>query len=216
MQKTVAVYPDWVMKYKEKGTYINKVGDKYYLYKAHSERIKGTNKIKRVCDGYLGRITENDGLIPPKDKLLGSTLSTFELGWSFVVLQSTANIHSGLRKTFVKYGDLVYVCSVLNYVFGSYSDDLFRASSLCFLFDWINFPPSFTQSQINGVERGTRMITDTMKKLFSDDLGLCRALFSTVSLIRVNTSFYLPAFSEPVTALSEKYSIDWRNPLWQK
>lgn len=216
MPKPTAVYPDWVMKYKEKGTYINKVGDKYYLYKAHSERIKGTNKIKRVCDGYLGRITETDGLIPPKDKLLGSTLSSFELGWSFVVLHSTVKIHAGLRKTFVKHGDLVYVCSVLNYVFGAYSFDLFRASSLCFLFPDIDFPTSFTESQINGICRGTRMITDTMNKVFSDDLKLCKALFSTVSLIRVNTSFYLPAFSEPVTALSEKYSIDWRNPLWQK
>ncbi len=52
------------MKFKKKGTYINKVGDKYYLYAAHSERVKGTNKVKRVSDGYLGRITETDGLIP--------------------------------------------------------------------------------------------------------------------------------------------------------
>ena len=42
MPRKQADYPDWVMKYKEKGTYINKVGDKYYLYAAHSERVKGT------------------------------------------------------------------------------------------------------------------------------------------------------------------------------
>lgn len=36
-QKTI--YPDWVLKHKKPGTYINKVGDKYYLYAAHSERV---------------------------------------------------------------------------------------------------------------------------------------------------------------------------------
>ncbi|MBO6215432.1 MAG: hypothetical protein J6N76_07840, partial [Lachnospiraceae bacterium] len=66
MPRKPADYPEWVMKYKKKGTYINKVGDKYYLYAAHSERIKGTNKVRRVSDGYLGRITEKDGLIPAK------------------------------------------------------------------------------------------------------------------------------------------------------
>lgn len=62
-------YPDWVLKHKKKGTYINKVGNNYYLYAAHSEHIPGTaNKARRVCDGYLGRITEKDGFIPKKKK----------------------------------------------------------------------------------------------------------------------------------------------------
>ena len=41
-------YPEWVMTHKKKGTYINRVGDKYYLYAAHSERIKGTGCIFRL------------------------------------------------------------------------------------------------------------------------------------------------------------------------
>ncbi len=68
----MANYPDWVMKHKKKGTYINRSNDKYYLYAAHSERIKGTKKVKRISDGYLGRITEEDGLIPPKDNVSGN------------------------------------------------------------------------------------------------------------------------------------------------
>ena len=63
-----ADYPDWVLAHKNIGTYINKVGDKYYLYAAHSERIKGSGKVKYVCDGYLGRITKDDGFIPSKSK----------------------------------------------------------------------------------------------------------------------------------------------------
>lgn len=38
-------YPDWVMKYKSKGVYVNKVGDKYYLYRAHCVYDKKTKKM---------------------------------------------------------------------------------------------------------------------------------------------------------------------------
>ena len=72
MPRKEADYPDWVMKYKKKGTYINRVGDKFYLYAAHSERIKGTDKVRRVSDGYIGRITEKEGLIKSGSTLKGS------------------------------------------------------------------------------------------------------------------------------------------------
>ena len=77
-------YPDWVLKHKIKGTYINRVDDKYYLYATHSERILGTKKVKRVSDGYLGRITEKDGLIPSKDKV-SSDILVYEYGRSWGV-----------------------------------------------------------------------------------------------------------------------------------
>ena len=60
----MANYPDWVMKYKKPGLYVNKSGDKYRLYKGHCEYRNG--KPVRVVDEYLGTITEADGLIPSK------------------------------------------------------------------------------------------------------------------------------------------------------
>jgi len=81
----MADYPEWVLAHKKKGTYINKVGDKYYLYAAHSERVKGTNKVKRISNGYLGRIAENEGLIPAIEKVKNS-VSVYEFGLSFAVL----------------------------------------------------------------------------------------------------------------------------------
>ena len=65
----MATCPEWVLKSKEKGTYINVQNGKYYLYAAHLERIHGTNKVRRVSDGYLGWITEEDGFILAKRKL---------------------------------------------------------------------------------------------------------------------------------------------------
>ena len=36
----MADYPDWVLKLKVKGTYVNCVKGKYYLYAAHSEESR--------------------------------------------------------------------------------------------------------------------------------------------------------------------------------
>ena len=78
-------YPEWVLKHKKKGTYINVANGKYYLYAAHSERVPGTSKVRRVCDGYLGRITEKEGLIPPRDKVKGEIIVyEYEIGRAHV------------------------------------------------------------------------------------------------------------------------------------
>ena len=45
MARMKANYPDWVMKHKTKGRYINFIPpDKYYLYEAHSVRDKETGR----------------------------------------------------------------------------------------------------------------------------------------------------------------------------
>lgn len=211
----MANYPDWVMKYKKKGTYINKVGDKYYLYAAHSERIKGTDKIRRVSDGYLGRITEDNGLIPPKDKV-ASPVITYEFGFSFAICSCTAQILRGLRKSFLNYGDLVYVCSVLSYIYGMYDRELWEHSYLYLRFDSVLYPDCFTHAQISGIERGCRMITDTVARHFGDDLPLIRAYLSNIHLVRINKKLYVSEATSHIHTLLEKYSIDWSDSLWQK
>lgn len=211
----MANYPEWVLKHKKKGTYINKVGDKYYLYAAHSERIKGTNKVRRVSDGYLGRITEQDGLIPPKDKLSSAPLS-FELGLSFPILFVTTDIFSGFQKSFRKNGPLIYVCSILFYIYGFYSNELFHQSYLHVLFRDLSIPSSFLEYQTIAIARGFRMISTTMEQHFDRDLPLLRASFSNVHLVEVNSKYYCCGISDTVASLSKKYNISWRNSLWQK
>lgn len=41
MPVTEKKYPDWVQKYRIKGTTVKKKGDSYYLYKRTSRRVKG-------------------------------------------------------------------------------------------------------------------------------------------------------------------------------
>lgn len=211
-----ANYPDWVMKHKRKGTYINRVGDKYYLYAAHSERIKGTDKVRRVSDGYLGRITEKDGLIPPKDKLESASIKSIEFGLSYALLCCTEKIHSGLRKTFVKHGNLVYICSLLNCIYGQYTEDLLEYSYLKFHFPDETVPDSFTSAQLSGITRGTRMINDMAEKTFSDDIDAVKALFSLIRIVQVNKKTYITEIPLQAQMLADKYSIKWEDALWQR
>lgn len=211
----MANYPDWVLIHKKKGTYINKVGDKYYLYAAHSERIKGTNKVRRVSDGYLGRVTEKDGLIPPKEKVKNSVI-TYEFGLSYAIITCTSKVHSGLRKSFVKNGDLIYVCSILQYIYGFYSNEIFKLSYLSFHFDELTIPELFNDAQLVGIDRGVRMITDIVSKYYGHDLMMITAYCSFINLIRINKKLYRSEISNSLLALSNRYSISWEDAKWPK
>lgn len=211
----MANYPEWVLAHKKKGTYVNKVGDKYYLYAAHSERIPGTKRVKRVCDGYLGRITEKDGLIPPKDKVTSPVIS-YEFGLSSLTLCVCSNIHKGLRRTFVVHGDFIMAASILTFIYGFYSEELFRHSWLSLRFPSMVFPQSLTPAQKNGIDRGTSMVTDTMERTFGSDLPFVKASFSLVPLSLINQKLYCCSPPESVTLFIEKYHLDWSPELWQK
>lgn len=62
--------PDWAKKYKEKGTALEKHGaDGYYLYKVHSERIKGKPYPVLVHDELIGTISR-EGLVYASRKIV--------------------------------------------------------------------------------------------------------------------------------------------------
>jgi hypothetical protein len=206
----MANYPDWVIKFKEKGTYINYVKGKYYLYAAHSERVPGTKKIKRVCDAYLGRITEEDGLIPPKDKVSG-TVAVLEYGLSFLILSICGNIHKGFRKTFTKNGDFVMVAAILSFIHGKYDDGLFRYSYLFVRFPELDFKIPPTEAQASGMDRGFRMIKDNMLRTFGDDLQDVLIHFGHLYKVKINGKFYLSQISDEIQILKQKYSIKWED-----
>lgn len=210
-----ANYPDWVMKHKKKGTYVNKVGDKYYLYAAHSERIKGTDKVRRISDGYLGRITEKEGFIPARDKVAGVPVA-YEIGLSYAILSFTNELYEGLKQSYRKYGEIIYACAILSYIYGTYSKELFQQSYLHIRFPDVPYPTSFTKAQLTGIERGCRMMNERIPKKFGDDLPQILTYFPNIRLLMINKKYYLSPHSETTLTLSKKYKIDWRNPLWQK
>ncbi len=63
------MFPSWVLKYKEPGTTIRKIGNNFYKYKVHSERKPGRKYPVLITDELLGTITKN-GFISSKKKLI--------------------------------------------------------------------------------------------------------------------------------------------------
>lgn len=206
-----ANYPDWVLKYKEKGTYINFVKpDKYYLYAAHSERVKGTDKVVRVCDGYIGRITQKDGLILSKKKRPPEDNNTYllELGSAMAVWTGTERIRTGLNRTYGDMGDWVYAMSTVAYLHGGFwTDELFQSSYLSVLLKDMKKPSVVNESLKSGIDRGVRMITDTMQKTYGNDLTALLAYAGTVGVIRKNNQYSITYICPAADALFRKYRI---------
>jgi hypothetical protein len=201
-------YPDWVLKHKVKGTYINCVGGKYYLYAAHSERIPGTKKVKRVSDGYLGRITEQDGLIPSKDKVL-SDIMVYEYGLSCAILQLCENIYKGFKRTSPKSADHIMVSSILNVIYGSSNSISFKKSYLSVLFPSLNIEKPSIDHVLTNISRGSAMIKDYLHKLLDEKLTEIFDSLSGLYKVKVNDKWYLSKEDEQVLVIKEKYQLRW-------
>ena len=180
----MADYPDWVLKHKKKGTYVNRVGDKYYLYAAHSERVPGTNKVRRVHDGYIGRITEQDGLIPVRDKVQGEVI-VYEYGVCMTTLKLCGKVHTGLRREFRAAADWILVAGILSAVYGDYSQETYQWSFLSVKFPKLDMNKTLTDKQRFGVQRCERMATELMRKRFGDDVPAVIARLSRICKVSV-------------------------------
>ena len=55
-------HPDWVLKFKQKGTLIMRRGDLYYLYRVTSKWDPEKKRARMKTGEYLGRITP-DGCV---------------------------------------------------------------------------------------------------------------------------------------------------------
>jgi hypothetical protein len=201
-------YPDWVLKHKKKGTYINCVKGKYYLYAAHSERVPGTRIVKRVSDGYLGRITEQDGFIPSKDKI-SSDILVYEYGLSVAVMQLCRNIHSGFKSTSPKNSDLIFVSSILNVISSSYASSVFSKSYLSVLFPSLDMNKKATGGVLINISRGTAMINDYIDNIMGEERTSVFYVLSGLYKIKLNDKWYLSKENDDILSIRKKYKLKW-------
>ena len=76
-------YPDWVKKFRTKGTAIKKVGNSYYLYKHSSKRVPG-KKYPQAVDTYIGLITPDGVVKKSKKKVSLENIEVFEYGFTCI------------------------------------------------------------------------------------------------------------------------------------
>ena len=105
MDKSKSPHPEWVIRYRKSGTEVRKFNNKYYLYAVKSFYDKEKKKSRKKTIGFLGTITEEDGLVEAKTKRVPKSyksvdvknISTKEYGLSRFILSVCANIIEPLK-----------------------------------------------------------------------------------------------------------------------
>jgi len=205
----MADYPEWVLRHKKKGTYINFQNGKYYLYAAHSERIPGTSKVRRVSDGYLGRITEEEGLIPGKRKL-SEPVHVFEYGLTETILSLSDNIHTGLGREFRGAADFVMAGGVLLLMYGEVRHEHYEVSWLSARLPELDMRKIPTGKQRVGMERAQRMIADTLKKRFGEAYALAVTLLPLVRAVRMGSEVVIAGIPDGVNEFLEQHGLEFK------
>jgi hypothetical protein len=191
----MADYPEWVMKHKRKGTYVNFANGKYYLYAAHSERVPGTKKVRRISDGYIGRITEEDGLIPARDKVSGE-VAVYEYGLCMAALALCGDIGTGIRREFRRAADFVMVSGILMAVYGRCDRETFDQCYLCVKFPALDIDKDPPDKQKTGIARGERMVLDALLQKFGGCVAEARERLSKIYMVKINDRFYRSKMSD--------------------
>ena len=111
-------YPEWVEKYRQKGTNISCIRGKYYLYECTSKYDPEKKRARKITGAYLGRITE-DGLIPPKKKQVSiaeEEITIKEYGASKTVADLGSDVYDVLKHHFPQDADKLYALSILRLI----------------------------------------------------------------------------------------------------
>lgn len=110
-------YPEWVEKYRRKGTNISCIKGKYYLYECTSKYNPEKKRSQKITTKYLGRITE-EGLIAPKKKsgVDINSVSVKEYGASEAVSQLGVDVYQALKKHFPNEADKLFSMAVLRLI----------------------------------------------------------------------------------------------------
>lgn len=199
---TKANYPEWVMKYKSKGVYINKVGNTYYLYRAHSVYVKETKKVRRVSDGYIGRVTEKDGFIPTKDKVQGD-IFVYEYGLFIFLSSLLKDVYKSLNNNSDK--DSILALAIMTFLdYNSYYD--------CGLFH------IYKKSKIECFDR-TTIISESMRicrmldhfiqtRVDDNDWAYLKTALTSIHLVKVNNKLYISSYSDKLKCMLDKYHVE--------
>lgn len=114
----MATYPDWVKKYKEKGTEVRYLGGKYRLYKISSKWDAEKKRARKITEKYLGTITES-GLIGPNsrdEETIIRELNIKDYGAYELVRQLNEDVVEGLKKRFAQDWEVIWAATMFRLV----------------------------------------------------------------------------------------------------
>ena len=150
-----AKYPDWVLKYKRKGTAIHKIGNNYYLYKVKSVWDRDLKRARKITEEYLGVITP-EGLKEPSYKRNIPTTCK-EYGASYYLINENRDILENLRKFFPHFWKEIFVFACLRL--------MYRCPLKHFSVHYID---SFLSEEFRGVRLSDKFLSEFLRILGAD------------------------------------------------
>lgn len=200
-------YPPWVMEHKKKGMYVNKINESTYrIYRAHSERVKGTNKVKRVVDEYIGTITEKGGLVPTKPKVKGE-VRTVRYGGHALLRWHCRTQLEGVLKRMGEDGPAVVASSLLHALYGDDSPFLYGCDWTGVAYPGVTLPlEGPLASEARRVARG---LLSTLGSALGEDVAAVLEASAFICRVWVNGRWVKTSIPEPCKALAQKHSFCW-------
>ena len=198
-------YPDWVLKHKQPGMYVQKVNDHTYrIFRGHSERRAGKPYPVLVTDEYIGTITKEAGLVRTKPTIKGEVLVKRYGGYCLLW-----NLCRKLAERMMqRYGDAsVFLEACLQVLYGS-------SSSLLYASDWMSEHQQGLEFPLAGevLQEASRIaegMSTTLSSRFGDDRQA--VLESAGSLYRVCINgMWVTSDTSQVLWVSRRYGINWK------
>ncbi len=199
-------YPDWVMQHKTKGLYVNKVNEETYrLYRGHSQRIPGTNKVKRIVDEYIGTITKSEGLKRTQPKVKGS-VRVLRYGRSCVLSQLMPQYTRQLKQVIGPHWEAAYVWGLLLHQYGESAVSWYR-------YDWLS--ERYPGVELSGAHlkqealRMTVMLDDKLRQRFGAALPRMLEIADRIYRVHVNGQWVTSELEPEAVQAARGYGIVW-------
>lgn len=197
-------YPDWVLKHKEPGMYVQKKDeDTYRIYRGHSERRPGKAYPVLVTDEYIGTITREAGLVRTPVNIKGAVLVK-RYGGFCLLLSLCQQLADRLSQ---KYGDQSLFLDACMRVLYGHSSVLFYES------DWMSehhpgliFPVG-AELESESIRIATGMAS-TLEKRFGMETQ--HVLYTAGCLYRVwINNRWVSSSTAPAAAITQRYGLTW-------
>lgn len=199
-------YPDWVMKHKTKGLYVNKVNEETYrLYRGHSQRIPGTNKVKRIVDEYIGTITKSEGLKRTQPKVKGQ-VRVLRYGRSCLLAQLIVSYTRHLKQVIGSNWEAAYVWGLLMHQYGESAVSWYRYDWLSERYAGVRFSGAYVKQE---ALRMTVMLDDKLQQRFGAEVSWMLEIADRIYRVHVNGQWVTSELEPEVVQAARRYGIVW-------
>jgi hypothetical protein len=197
-------YPDWVLKHKEPGMYVQKKNeDTYRIYRGHSERRPGKAYPVLVTDEYIGTITREAGLVRTPVNIKGA-IRVKRYGGFCVLLSLCHPLAEGLS---LKYGNQsLFLDACMRVLYGYSSMVLYESDWMSEHYPGLTFPIS-TELESEAARISTGMVS-TLDKRFGMERQQVLERSGCLYRVWINNR-WVTSSTTPVAEITERYGLTW-------